>query len=431
MRVVHVSDSIEGGAGRAALHLHQMLRNVGVDSHVVTLHPKGADPFIHHASGYLRKIADRYMKNVDRLPNKVFRARPTGHWSNNWAPNGTLGLVLSLKPDVVHMHYIGAGAVPVRDFSRVKCPIVWTLHDMMALTGGCHYSGGCERFREACGCCPIINSSSSNDLSSVNWRRKDAAWRNIPMTLVCPSNWMAEMARASSLMSSKSIAVIHNGVDLDCFHPIDRQSARASLGLSRDAFLVAFGSASTSDPRKGLGSLLDALRALHDQGTIKGLELVVFGSGGWQSAGFPIRTHNLGVIREDRLLSLIYSAADVFCSPSHEENLATTAIEALACGTPVVAFHVGGFLDMIEHLGCGYLANPFESGSLLDGLLYIHSRRLVANGLRHAARQRAKALFDGRANAACHLDLYQHLLDEVRRQPNHSTYKSVASRYTY
>ncbi len=155
MRVVHLTMSNGGGAGRAATLLHQSLRGLGIDSHMlVFVADPGADAFTHQTSGPLSRFLAEYMKNIDKLPNKLLRQRPTTTWSNNWAPNLTRKQLLELEPDIIHLHSVGGGVLPILDFPRLQRPIAWTLHDLSAFTGGCHYSGGCDRYRQECGCCP-------------------------------------------------------------------------------------------------------------------------------------------------------------------------------------------------------------------------------------------------------------------------------------
>ena len=410
MRVIHVCYSVNGGAGRAALRLHGSLAKLGADSHIFAFDQAASIPRSGHESpGAFDKLLAHFMKNIDKIPNKLRGCRPTSSWSNNWAPNFTLQHVMELKPDVVNLHFIGAGTFPIRDFQRLKCPIVWTLHDMAAFTGGCHYSGGCERFREKCGSCPVLNSESVNDLSRTNWDRKESAWRDLDLVIVCPSEWLAFEARRSSLLARQRVRVIQYGIDLDCFRPVDKAAARGILGVPVDKFLIAFGAASLHDSRKGLAMLWKALRSFEAQLGKDCWELVVFGSGSWNSPDSSIPVRNLGAIRDDDKLALIYSAADVFCAPSREENLANTALESLACGTPVLAFGIGGFPDIIDHRRCGYLASPFEIQSLTDGLQYIYSRQMAGEKFREASRKRAEDLYDERVAAGRYLELYRSL----------------------
>jgi glycosyltransferase involved in cell wall biosynthesis len=409
MRVVHVSYSVKGGAGRSALRLHQNLRDLGKDS-LIFAFDEGTTLPPSFPPGPVDRFLARYMMNIDKLPNKWHRSHVTASWSNNWAPNRTLRRVSELKPGIVHLHFIGAGTFPIKDFQLVQCPIVWTIHDMLAFTGGCHYTGGCERFLERCGSCPTLSSSSEDDLSRTNWMRKKDAWANVEFTLVSPSNWLADEARRSSIMADHKVMVIPYGIDLGCFNPMDRLEARKTLGLSSDKFVIAFGAASLTDPRKGLDLLWDALQNFNERAGKGNCELLVFGAGGWNPPGSWIPVRNVGMIDDDRKLALLYSAADVFCAPSREENLANTALESLGCGTPVLAFKIGGFPDIIDHRRTGYLAEPFDVASLADGLEFLYSSHVEGKDFRAACRDRAERLYDGKINANRYIELYNTLI---------------------
>lgn len=409
MRIVHVSFSAEGGAGRAALRLHQNLRALEIDSvffdfdRATTIPPSGSP-------GPLDRFLARYMRNIDKLPNKAQRHRLMNPWSNNWAPNLTLRKINALSPDIVHLHFIGAGTFPIREFENVRCPIVWTLHDMFAFTGGCHYTGTCDRFLASCGSCPILKSQADRDLSRTNWNRKKSAWMNTRITVVSPSNWLASEARRSSLMADQDVFVIPYGIDLKCFNTLDRVESRRALGLSSDRFVIAFGAACLTDPRKGFDLLWSALQEFNRRLGDGKCELLVFGAGDWNPPQTSIPVRHIGMINDDRKLAQLYAAADVFCAPSREENLANTALESLGCGTPVLAFKIGGFPDIIDHRRTGYLANPFETESLVDGLEFLYSSHLSGEDIRGACRSRAERLFDGLRNARRYIELYDSLI---------------------
>lgn len=240
--------------------------------------------------------------------------------------------------------------------------------------------------------------------------RKKLAWANLRLTLVSPSNWLADEARRSSLMVDQKVMVIPYGIDLGCFNPIDRLEARETLGLSSDKFVIAFGAAYLTDSRKGLDLLWAALEKFNDRVRKKNCELLVFGSGSWNPSGSSIPIRNVGMIDDDRKLALLYSAADVFCAPSREENLANTALESLGCGTPVLAFKIGGFPDIIDHRRTGYLAEPFDVASLADGLEFLYTSHVEGKDFRVACRDRAERLYDGRINARRYIELYKLLI---------------------
>jgi glycosyltransferase involved in cell wall biosynthesis len=197
---------------------------------------------------------------------------------------------------------------------------------------------------------------------------------------------------------------------------MDKWESRRTLGLSNEKFVIAFGAASLDDPRKGLDLLWAALPAFKEREGKRNFELLVFGGGDWNPPGSSIPIHNVGIIEDDRKLALLYSSADVFCAPSREENLANTALESLACGTPVLAFKIGGFPDIIDHRRTGYLASPFDVGSLRDGLEFLYSNYLAGEDFRSSCRVRAERLYDGRKNANRYLELYNELISNKSDQ---------------
>jgi len=198
-------------------------------------------------------------------------------------------------------------------------------------------------------------------------RRKTRVFQQLDITLVTPSRWQAEMARQSSLFASRRIEVIPNGLDTEVLKSMPRPVARARLGIPSDKPVVLFGAQAMMDPRKGGDLLREALRCFERSCT-----LLVFGKGQFiieQSS--HITVHQLGSFTDDLTLASVYSVADVFVCPSREDNLPNTVAEALACGTPCAAFAVNGLPDMIQHRKNGWLAKPFDSADLAEGIRWL------------------------------------------------------------
>jgi glycosyltransferase involved in cell wall biosynthesis len=137
--------------------------------------------------------------------------------------------VNDIASDLVHLHWIAGGFVNVRALRKYRLPLVWTLHDMWAFTGGCHYDDGCGRYLSACGSCPVLGSNTSFDLSSLGFRRKTRAYRDLPLTVVTPSRWLGDRARSSPLLAGFPVSVIPNAIDTGCFRPIAKDAARDLL----------------------------------------------------------------------------------------------------------------------------------------------------------------------------------------------------------
>jgi len=406
LRVAAVNyHDIFGGAARAAFRLCEGLRRSGVD---LTLHvqAKTSDAFWARRSGGRARLRSM----VDVIPLYRYRRRTGSYWSLNWLPNPSFPSFSGT--DIVHLHFVGSGYLPISRFRRLEAPIVWTLHDMWAFTGGCHYDEFCGRYVEGCGKCPQLGSRSARDLSSYLYRRKTDSWRNLPLTVVSPSRWLADEARRSAVFREHRIEVIPNGIDLELYRPVNKAWAREILRLPPDGKLVMFGAlSSTSDTRKGFAHLQGALDRLRSAQRAQPVSLVIFGAREPQrppDLGFPV--HYMGHVSDDITLALLYSASDVMVVPSVQENLSNVIVESMACGTPVVAFDIGGNRDMIEHQAGGYLAQPYAAEDLAAGIEWVLAdderlRRLSMN-----ARRKCEDDFEISKVAARYISLYGSLL---------------------
>ena len=389
--VLSTSD-IEGGAARAAYRLHQSLRTIGVNSQMLVRSKFSVD----RAAIAHRTTLAKLGPSLDSLPLKLYPNRDRAMFSPQWFPDAIAPQVARLAPDLISLHWICNGYLQIETLAKFNKPIVWTLHDMWTFTGGCHYSQECDRYTASCGICPQLKSNKQRDLSQWVWQRKQQAWKNLNLTLVSPSNWLAQCAKESSLFKDVRVEVIPHGLDIETYKPIDRQVARRLLNLPQDKQIILFGAAgvATDDPRKGFYLLQSALQKLSKSGWQDKVELVVFGATEPEKAvelGF--KTHYLGRLHDDISLALVYSTADVMIVPSIQEAFGQTASESLACGVPVVAFNATGLKDIIDHEQNGYLAKPFEPEDLAQGIAYILQDKERHQKLCDRAREKAEKEF--------------------------------------
>ena len=366
---------VSGGAAKAAFRLHDGLRNININSQMLVQYKTSSDPSIITNTNKLEKLLNQMRPTVDNLPLKFYPKHDYGTFSPQWFPDFINYKIKHLSPDIfpdiINIHW-ACGYLKIESIAKFKQPLVWTLHDMWAFTGGCHYSLDCKRYTDSCGNCAQINSHQEWDLSSWVWKRKAKAWQNINLMIVTPSRWLAKVARQSSLFKDYPIKVIPNGIDTKKYKPIDRNIARKWLNLPVDKKLILSGAAKSSSIRKGIHLLEKALQNL--SACKNQVELIIFGSlelSELNNAGF--KCHYIGNLHDDISLALIYAAADVFVTASIQDNLPNTVMEALASGTPCVAFDVGGISDMIEHQANGYLAQPFKIENLATGIDWILS----------------------------------------------------------
>jgi len=285
------------------------------------------------------------------------------------------------EADILHLHWVNFGFLSIESLGKLFSlgkPIVWTLHDMWAFTGGCHHSGDCENYQGHCGnCLPYLRNPSPDDLSAKVWQRKHVIFGDItklpPIQIIGCSEWLANRARKSSLFKNLSIDAIPNPLDVHVFKPTAKAEARAKLNLPVDKKLILFAAAKVTVIWKGFDYFQEALRILKEQiSKPEEIELVILGESDAElNKMLPFKTHALGRISDVEKIALIYSAADVFTIPSIQENLPNTIMEAMACGTPAVGFEVGGIPEMIAHQETGFLATYKSAENFAEGIKWV------------------------------------------------------------
>lgn len=421
VRVAHLNAyDGNGGAGRACLRLNEALRSEGIDSEVLVNYKFGKDPGIKSLSDSLFSkaftafciLSERFITSFFSKKVKVPFSIPV--WGKNAAGNKELR-----NADVIHLHWVNHAFLRPRDLAKLaqlNKPVVWTFHDSNAFTGGCHVRYSCDHFENECGMCPLLKRSSPGDLSHRIWKAKEDAYKKVLPSVIAPSTWMAASVKRSKLLGNAGIHVIPNTLDTSTFRPLNKSEAKKRAGLSPGKFIMLSGfMPSRKDLHKGTPYLLESLQILAEGGRIdpESIELVVFGNRDEKNVpDFPVKATFLGTISNDEQLAMFYSAADVFLTPSLEDNLPNTVMESLACGTPVVAFTTGGIPDMVRHKDNGYLAEYRSSASFAQGIEWVLSFE-DREMLNRSARRTVEENFSEKVIAEQHIALYKKLLNKT------------------
>ena len=412
LRITHLShNDMKGGGALASFRLHRALLDLGADSRMLVLKKHQDDPTVTKAdAGPLTTP----IHTADRLLRRLHRKRMA---DRIWSPGrfGIGGLQrhpLVQDSDVLGLYWVNGGFLSVDGIGRLlrlNKPVVWRLSDLWPLTGGCHHPGDCEKFKTACACCPQLGSENAQDLSARQWQRK-RHWPKADLTVVAPSRWLADLAAESTLLKDARIEHITTGIDLSVFKPRQKAEARQRLGLPVGRRLILFGANSAvANPRKGFSLLVEALGILMEQDRLAPFDLVLFGSDVTPVLPMDLLLHDRGVIDDEAEKALLFAAADLFVTPSLEENLPNTVIEAMAAGTPTVAFDVGGTGELIEHGTTGYLAMPADSSDLARGLKTVLSATGADAAMGERAHKAIAATHDQRKVAGRYLDLFSEL----------------------
>lgn len=418
MKITLLSRGDSGAGGYVAVYrLYQGLKKVEDRTSLLVGSGKKSDTVSLNTSGF-EKVFSQLAPSLDKLPLKRYRDRPSTLFSTQWVPDGIESKLKQFEPDIVNVHWVSQGFMQIETLAQLPYPLVWTSHDMGGFTGGCHYTQECDRYIQSCGQCPQLKSSKEQDLSRWVWQRKQRAWKTLPLTLVSPSHWLADCMKKSSLFRDKRIEVIANGLDTTIYKPCGRAYARNRLNLPQDKHLILFGAVNaTSDIRKGFHLLQSALQYLSQSDRKDNIELVIFGaSRPQQEPSLGFKTHYLGKFQDDLDLSLIYAAVDLFVAPSIQDNLPNTILESLACGTPAVAFNIGGMPDMIEHQQNGYLAQAFEIEDLAQGMSWVLENRERYQHLCDRARQKVEQEFTLEIQAQNYLNLFAEIIDNYHKE---------------
>jgi glycosyltransferase involved in cell wall biosynthesis len=396
IRVTQISTTdLRGGAARAAHRLHRTLGQEGVSSRMLVAQRFGDDPDVVEYNPFAPAPAfvGRAFFRLSRRLHRPSVSKAGAYFSLDWTLIGWRLLSQVPACDVVNLHWV-ADLLDYRSLPQIAArhPIIWTFHDMNAFTGGCHYSGLCERFVDRCGSCPqLMTTTNDVDMTRRVLRRKQDVLARIPpsrLMAVSPSHWLAREARRSALFRNFEVRVIPNGINLQEYRPMDRAEARRRLNLPLDARIVLFVAEQIADRRKGLRLLLKAFQAIQE---IPGLLLVTLGRGGYEAIP-PLRSQHLGSLDDSEDLRAAYSAADAFAMPSLQDNLPNTILESMACGTPVVGFSAGGIGEAVVSGKTGLLAPTGDFSALASSLRCLLEdqnlqRMLSANARQHVEQE--------------------------------------------
>jgi glycosyltransferase involved in cell wall biosynthesis len=406
MKILHVNQ--QGGRGGAAgicLALHRSLLAAGHESAVLVGRQAGEPPGVsllehdRYRSAWgrfwmaLARWVNQYsgsIRGADRVSTRWLPrlASPRRFWSW-WAGQedfdfpGTAHLLEQspFVPDVLHLHNLHGDFFDLRDLPRLSSavPTVITLHDAWLLAGHCSHSFACERWKTGCGSCSGLNIQPAlrQDRSAYNWQRKREIYQDSHLSVVCPSQWLADKVSQSILMPGvERLKVINNGVDTSVFKPGDKASARERLGWPQEAFIVMFAANGVRQSIwKDYPTMREAIRLAGDMASGRPLRFFAIGDNAPAEIACSAKIEFLP--HRDSMVEC-YQAADVYLHAARADTFPTTVIEALACGMPVVATAVGGIPEQIIDGQTGFLVPAGDAHALAERLaLLMHSPDLV------------------------------------------------------
>lgn len=380
MKVLHINMSRRaGGASIAAFRHSEAMCRAGVSSDMLTL-----DELLEGRP--LRALVykiDRWLRFKVNGLYGVF-----GSFGFMWS-----GFRLDRNPkvlaaDVIYLHWVDDGLLSVRGLVRLLKlgkPVYWFMHDMLPVTGGCHYSMDCGKYCTACSDCPLIRRRMLPDIVAGSFKAKLSRWGNYPnLSFLAPSNWLADCASASAIGAGHKVAVCPNLIDTEKFKPGDKAAAKSFYFGGDSRKVVLFGAEAVGNPYKGWDYMF---RCLSNLDTSRFVCLVLGQNDHIIKESLPVDTVFTGRLDSEDEIIRVYNAADVFVTPTLADNFPNVLLEAMACGLPCVGFDSGGVKDLIRHKVTGYLSRRCDAVDLKAGIEWVTGDAAGYTALSAAARE--------------------------------------------
>lgn len=402
MKVLHIcSAHSNSGAGIAALNSHKDLIDKQVDSRLLFLtEDLSVERTYCYSNNFLRRIKRYIVTFLDRLPVLFYNKRS----STLFSP-GVIGVSLRYHPlvlwaDVVHIHWANHGFVRLSEMKLWNKPVVWTLRDMWALTGGCHQSFECDSFMVNCGKCPSLGSVNDNDLSRFCYNRKRSVFETLDISWVAISTWMQRKALESNIVNTENIHIIPSGVSELEFYIKEGNSLRIHFGFKPNDTIILCGAGNLRSSYKGFRYMVDCLNKLPET-----YKVLTFGTTTFTDEEISQEFRHVGMVDSDQLVD-IYNTSDLFLAPSIAEAMGKTIAEAQLCGLPVVCFENTGPEDIVLHKETGYIAKYKDVKDLCIGVQYCLNTRFD----RQAVRNQVKSKFSISSCSLQYISLYENLM---------------------
>jgi glycosyltransferase involved in cell wall biosynthesis len=372
MKILHINTYDKGGAATACRRIHLGLIDRGIDSKILYLKKskntietyqfpvKKASVLnkiigkIHNRILNKKTIPDTFKSEIEIFSSPISQYDITEH-------------PLYKEADIIQLNWVSGFLDEPSFFKKNTKPVIWRLADLYACGGGNHYENN-------------LANSKYESLAVKNKNIRKKALQNANLNLVCISNWVKEKTDESDIISAFPKTIIHNGLDLNVFKPYDKLFSRSVFNFPLDKKIILIGADSLVNKRKGFDIAIKAVEMIKEERN--DILLVTFGK---QTQNF-LGGIALGEIQDERLLAILYAAADIFVMPSLEEAFGQVTIEALACGLPVVSFPNGGSLDIINNGQNGFMSDNFSLGALIEiinkGLDFKFDRDFIVNDVK-------------------------------------------------
>lgn len=416
IRVLHINASTEGGASGAAQRLHEALSSSKrvVSKHLIFSGEKANDTHTRVIySSMLGRLFAFAFHALDKLDFLRYERDKTIRFQFSHAKVGID--ITSHKwfkeADIIHLHWVHKGFLSLRSLEKIVSSgkrIVWTLHDMWAVTGGCYYTWDCKNYMDSCGSCPYLKGNNIKDLSSFLFERKKELFSKTQPIFITPSNWMLSQAKASSIFGDAKPRMewIPNLIDTAIHRMTFYKSKEEDIidyGLNPQYFTLMFSAAFLPNPQKGFNHFIELYKVVKSQNNQ--VQALIIGD--TKGEFYELEDARfIGYQNDTDKIVNAYSICDMFVLTSLQETFGLVVAESMACQTPVAGFAVGGVPEIIDDNVNGFISQPDHLDGLAERIIdYINSPEKHSQ-FSHNARKKILDNYHKDIVLEKHVDLY-------------------------
>ena len=357
IKVLHiVGGSLTNGAAKGANILHQALSKLNIDSQLLNDSPLKSDNtyeniiFINNT--FFKRLINNIFINLEKILKSIYLHSPRETFTLGFFGFDITKLKEYKNADIIHIHWLNQGFITLKSLSKIDKPVVWTMRDMWAFTGGSHYTMDFQKYEKS------YVSKLIQAFKKKNYKKN--------FHFVAISDWLKNKAQNSNVLKEYKVERIYNNIDLENFKPISKNKARSFLEISTKKQIILYGAQNPQSKRKGWDIFVETLKKLDKSKYL----LVIFGNFWSQKVldKIGIEYRSLGFIKDKEILNNTYSCADFFVASSIEDGWPKTFAEAMYCQTPVICFNNTSISEIVDHKINGYVVESFDSDQLMVGI---------------------------------------------------------------
>ena len=404
MKILHIAGGkLNSGAFKGANILHQALLELKVDSKILNDSPPKSTinnklhldkNIIFINKKFINMLKNKFFLYLEKFLKALYLPSPRGTFTLGLFGFDVTKLQEYKDADIIHIHWLNQGFIKIKSLSKINKPIIWTMRDMWAFSGGSHYTMDFEKYEDS-------------QISKIIKNYKKKIYNN-NFQFIAISDWLKNKAQTSTVLRNFKVNRIYNNIDTRDFNLIDQEAAKKTLNILTSKQIILYGAQNPQSKRKGWDIFIKALKKLDKSN----FYLLIFGNFWSQKIldDIGIEYKNLGFVDNKKIINAIYSSADIFVAPSLQEAFGKTFAESMLCETPVVCFSDTSISEIVDHKVNGYIVENVDADELKDGINWLSKELRNNNYVKGRARPKVID-FDAKIIAKKYIEIYKNTLN--------------------